>query len=174
MSCSHPTDLDLDDAPGDARRAPAATRATPPTRSAAAAPTTTRQAPPPSPSRDVRIHTVHAVADLLGVAASDVLDLIRRGALRARRVASSVVVSGDALADFMATTDAAARFPRFAEASPVAVVDDDGTLGCGVFARETDDGQVVVSRAGLLGRYEQAFPPEQVQPLTARRPTTRR
>jgi hypothetical protein len=105
---------------------------------------------------------------------SDVLDLIRRGALRAKRVAASVVVSGDALADFMATHDAAARFPRFTEAQVVVDLDGDGDLAFGVFVAETADGDVVVSRPGFFGRYEEAFPPESVQPVTCRRPTARR
>lgn len=130
----------------------------------------THMATPTAP-REVRIHTIQQVAGMLGVTVADVLDLIRRGALRAKRVASSAVVSGDALADFMATHDAASRFPRFTEGQPVILVDDDGTLGSGLYAGEAAAGQVVVSRPGFLGRYEQTFAPEQVQPLTCRLPT---
>lgn len=125
--------------------------------------------PAAAPSREVRIHTAQQVADLLGVAVSDVLDVIRRGALRAKRVGSSVVVSGDALADFMATHDASSRFPRFAEAQTVVLVDDDDDLAFRRYAGEAADGRVVVTRAGLFGPYEEAFPPEQVQPVTCRR-----
>lgn len=121
--------------------------------------------------RDVRIYTIRQVADLLDVAVSDVLELIRRGLLRARRVASSAVVTGDALAAFMATPDAASRFPSFTVAQPVVLAEDDGTLAFATFSRELDDGRVVVSRPGLLGRYEEAFAPEQVQPVTCRLPT---
>jgi excisionase family DNA binding protein len=122
-----------------------------------------------STPREVRIHTIRQVADMLGVTVSDVLELIRRGALRARRVGANAVISGDALADFMATHDPAARFPRFTESQPVVLVDEEGQLAFGVFAGETTDGHVVVSRPGFLGPYERAFPPEQVQPVTCRR-----
>jgi excisionase family DNA binding protein len=119
----------------------------------------------------VRIHTIQQVADLLGVAVSDVLDLIRRGALRAKRVASNAVISGEALAEFMAVHDPAARFPRFTEGQRVVLVDEAGDLAFGTFAGEAEDGQVVVSRPGFFGPYERTFPPEQVQPVTCRRPT---
>jgi hypothetical protein len=163
---------ELDDAARDALATHATLLATP--GDVATTPRTTQATPTTAPSRDVRIHTIHQVADMLGVAVSDVLDLIRRGALKAKRVASSVVVSGDALADFMATHDAPARFRRFTEAQPVVLVDDEGDLAFGVFAGETADGRVVVSRAGFFGRYEEAFPPEQVQPVTCRVAAARR
>jgi len=130
--------------------------------------------PMPSVTREVRIHTVHQVAEMLGVAVSDVLALIRRGALRAKRVGSNAVVSGEALADFMAQHDPGARFPRFTEAQPVVLAEEDGTLAFGLYERETEDGQVIVTRAGLFGRYEEALAPEQVQPVTCRVPTVHR
>lgn len=169
MSHQQITHLDLDDAD-----APPSMRTTPRVSAADAVAKPTTRATPMTTPREVRIHTVQQVADMLGVAVSDVLELIRRGALRAKRVASSAVVSGDALADFMATHDAAARFSRFTEAQPVVLVDDGGDLAFDVFVAETADGQVVVSRPGFFGPYERAFAPEQVQPVTCRPPTTRR
>ena len=133
----------------------------------AATPAATHSAP-----REVRIHTIHQVAGMLGVTVADVLDLIRRGALRAKLVASSTVVSGDALADFMATCDAASRFPRFTEGQPVVLVDDDGQARLRPLRRR--DGGRPGRRLPLpasSAAYEQSFAPEQVQPLTCRLPT---
>jgi hypothetical protein len=135
--------------------------------SAPAAGTTTDDAP-----RTARFFSAEKVAEMLGIHHADVIALVRSGDLAAKRVGPTVFITADQLGRFMARHDHRASFPRYSRGDVVLFLDKDGTVGRGRFIGETAGGRVALLRAGFWGDYQDAFPPEQVQPFTCRFPRT--
>jgi len=128
----------------------------------------TRSAPPPPP--DARILSADQIADELGLQRAEVVDLMRRGELPAKRIGSNLFTTSDKLAAYVARADHRSALPHYRPNDPVVALDEEGTLKPGRFAGDAPDGRVTVVHLGFWGDYEESYPPEQVQPFTARIP----
>ena len=99
---------------------------------------------------------------------------MQKGKLPAKRIGSGTFISAANLAAFIAKTDPAAAFSRFARGDQVVWMDERGEHGLGRFVAENADGTVRVLRDGFWGAYEATFPATQVQPFTCRVPPNRK
>lgn len=124
-----------------------------------------------SPSAEVKFHSLETVAAMLGLPATDVRALIRRGELAAREVAGRWFVTATNLGAFMSRRSDGSGCPRFKVGELVVFIDEKRRVYPGVYVGDTASGRPVVERRGFLGDYRQAFHPLQVQPLTVRLPT---
>ena len=128
----------------------------------------------PAPQPDTHSPmSVEDVAAMLGVHRSEVMDLVRKGKLPARRVGSGTFITPANLAAFIAKADPATAFCRYEHGDPVVWMDEAGDHGIGRFVAEEPDGSVRVVRDGFWGAYETTFPATQVQPFTCRVPSER-
>lgn len=123
--------------------------------------------------RPPRVLSADQIADDLGLHRAEVVDLMRRGDLPAKRIGSQLFTTSDKLAAFVARADPRSALPRFRDDDPVVVLEDEGELVAGRFAGEAADGRVLVRIKGFLVDHTTAYAPEQVQPLTARIPAQR-
>ena len=117
--------------------------------------------------------SVEEVAGMLGVHRADVMALVSKGALPAKRVGSGTFITTANLAAFVARSDPASVFSRFTRGDLVVWMDEQGEHGIGRFVAEKPDGSVRVLRDGFWGSYETVFPATQVQPFTCRVPQNR-
>jgi excisionase family DNA binding protein len=140
--------------------------------SATSARADTSQARPGTATRDVRFYSADQVAEMLGVTRADVLALVKRGELAAKRIGANVFITADQLAMLMSRHDPRAALPRHMPGDIVVVMDRAGQLGFGRYVADCEDGRVLVRRAGFWGEYQEALAPEQVQPVTCRLPRT--
>jgi len=122
----------------------------------------------------IRILSADQVANDLGLHRAEVVELMRRGDIPAKRIGSNLFTTSQQLAAFVAQADPRSVLPRYRAGDPVVVMDDDGDLFAGQYHAETKNGRVVVARTGFLGEHMEEFAPEQVQPLTARIPRDRK
>jgi excisionase family DNA binding protein len=125
-----------------------------------------------APERSVAFYSAEEVAEMLGIHHADVIALVRSGDLAAKRVGPTVFITADQLTRFMARHDPRANVPRYTRGDVVVFMDKDGRGGFGRYVGEMPDGRVAVQRTGFWGDYQDAFPPEQVQPFTCRFPRT--
>lgn len=128
---------------------------------------------PAAPPADVRVMTVEEAADMLSVHPADVLDLVKRGLLPAKRIGARVIITAAALAAYVAKADPRASLPRYQAGDLVVILDGAGKVEVVRFVHEAEDGRVVVQRRGLLGSYAEAVDASQVQPFTCRMPAER-
>jgi excisionase family DNA binding protein len=119
---------------------------------------------------DARVLAVDDIVSQLGLTRPEVMDLVRRGHLPAKRIGSRVFVTSAALAAYVAKGDHRATFARFERGQVVVVMDPDGSVGVGWFVEETAEGHVRVRRRGFLGAYDQLVYGSQVQAFTCRMP----